>query len=124
VSFSQQVLKLIKPKLVETGHIACTTKESIIEKIFELGEKFVATCKKEHAPGIIGPFALQGAISADSGKEEPVIFDVSMRIPGSPGTAFTPYSGYLYQNSISYGERIAMEIKKAKEEDKLDLICT
>ncbi len=119
-----EVLKLIKPKLVETGHIACTTKESIIEKIFELGEKFVATCKKEHAPGIIGPFALQGAISADSGKEEPVIFDVSMRIPGSPGTAFTPYSGYLYQNSISYGERIAMEIKKAKEEDKLDLICT
>ena len=119
-----EVLKLIKPKLVETGHISCTTKESIVEKIFDLGERFVATCKKEHSPGIIGPFALQGAIAADTGKEEPVIFDVSMRIPGSPGTAFTPYSGYLYKKSISYGERIAMEIKKAIEEEKLDIICT
>ena len=119
-----EVLKLIKPKLIETGHIACTTKESIIEKIFDLGEKFVATCKKEHSPGIIGPFALQGAIAAEAGKEEPIIFDVSMRIPGSPGTMFTPYSGYLYHKSISYGERIAIEIRKAVEEDKLDLICT
>ena len=49
-------------------------------------------------------------------KEEIVIFDVSMRIPGSPGTQFTPYSGYLHHDSISYGERIAMEIKKAIEE--------
>ncbi|MBW2984375.1 formate--phosphoribosylaminoimidazolecarboxamide ligase family protein [Candidatus Woesearchaeota archaeon] len=119
-----EVLKFMKPKLVETGHIACTTKESIIEKIFDLGEKFVATCKKAHPPGIIGPFALQGAIAAEHGKEEPVIFDVSMRIPGSPGTRFTPYSGYLYQDSISYGERIAMEIEKALNKKQLDLICT
>ena len=47
-----------------------------------------------------------------------------MRIPGSPGTQFTPYSGYLYQESISYGERVAMEIKQALDEDKLDVICT
>jgi 5-formaminoimidazole-4-carboxamide-1-(beta)-D-ribofuranosyl 5'-monophosphate synthetase len=119
-----EVLKFVKPKLVETGHIACTTKESIIEKIFALGEKFVAACKKEHAPGIIGPFALQGAIAAEHGKEEPVIFDVSMRIPGSPGTMFTPHTGYLYGDSISYGERVAMEIQKATDEGKLDLICT
>lgn len=119
-----EVLKFIKPKLVETGHIACTTKESIVEKIFDLGEKFVATCKKQHPPGIIGPFALQGAIAADKGREEPVIFDVSMRIPGSPGTRFTPYSGYLYGDSISYGERIAMEIENALNKEKLDLICT
>ena len=119
-----EVLKYLKPKLVETGHIAVTTKESILEKIFKIGEQFVETCKKEHPPGIIGPFALQGAVASQEGKEELVIFDVSMRIPGSPGTASTPYSGYLYHDSISYGERIAMEIKKAIEEDKLDLICT
>jgi len=119
-----EVLKYLKPKLVETGHIAVTTKESILEKIFKIGEKFVETCKKEHPPGIIGPFALQGAVAAEEGKEELVIFDVSMRIPGSPGTISTPYSSYLHHESISYGERIAMEIKKAIEEDKLDWICT
>lgn len=119
-----EVLKHIKPKYVETGHFTVTVKESLLEKIFDLGEKFVAACKKEHPVGIIGPFALQGAVIAEEGKEDIVIFDVSMRIPGSPGTLFTPYSGYLYGFSISYGERIALEIKKAIEEGKLDLICT
>ncbi len=119
-----EILKYIKPKMIETGHISCTTKESILEKSFDIGEKFVETCKKTHQPGIIGPFALQGSVAAFEGKEEIVIFDVSMRIPGSPGTMFTPYSGYLYIEPISYGDRIAMEIKKAIDEDKLDLICT
>ena len=114
-----EVLKYLKPKIIETGHIAATTKESIIEKIFDLGEKFVEATKKEYPPGIIGPFALQGAIAADKGKEEMVVFDVSMRIPGSPLTRFTPHSGYLYGDSISYGERIAMEIKKAIQMNKL-----
>jgi 5-formaminoimidazole-4-carboxamide-1-(beta)-D-ribofuranosyl 5'-monophosphate synthetase len=120
----QEVLKYLRPKIIETGHIAATTKESIIEKIFDLGEKFVKTTKKEYPPGIIGPFALQGAIAAEKGKEEMVVFDVSMRIPGSPLTQFTPHSGYLYGDSISYGERIAMEIKKALETDRLKEIVT
>jgi 5-formaminoimidazole-4-carboxamide-1-(beta)-D-ribofuranosyl 5'-monophosphate synthetase len=114
-----EVLKYLKPKMIETGHIAATTKESIIEKIFILGEKFVKTTQNEVPPGIIGPFALQGAIAADEGKEEMVVFDVSMRIPGSPLTRFTPHSGYLYSKSISYGERIAMEIKKAIKQDRI-----
>ncbi len=119
-----EVLKYLKPKMIETGHIAATTKESIIEKIFTLGEKFVKTTKKEVPPGIIGPFALQGAVAADRGREEMVVFDVSMRIPGSPLTRFTPHSGYLYGDSISYGERIAIEIKKAAKTDRLKEIVT
>jgi 5-formaminoimidazole-4-carboxamide-1-(beta)-D-ribofuranosyl 5'-monophosphate synthetase len=119
-----EVLTYVKPKIIETGHIAATTKESIIEKIFTLGEKFVATTKKECPPGIIGPFALQGAIAADTGREEMVVFDVSMRIPGSPLTRFTPHSGYLYGESISYGERIAMEIQNAVETKRLQEIVT
>ena len=119
-----EVLKHIKPKMIETGHYAVTVKESLLEKIFEIGEKFVAAARKFHSIGIIGPFALQGAVVAEEGKEDIVIFDVSMRIPGSPGTLFTPYSGYLYGYSISYGERIGLEIKRALEFGKLDLICT
>ena len=119
-----EVLKYLQPKMIETGHIAATTKESIIEKIFNLGEKFVKTTQKEYPPGIIGPFALQGAIAADKGKEEMVVFDVSMRIPGSPLTRFTPHTGYMYGDSISYGERISMEIKKAIKQDRLKEIIT
>jgi 5-formaminoimidazole-4-carboxamide-1-(beta)-D-ribofuranosyl 5'-monophosphate synthetase len=118
------VLKYLKPKIIETGHIAATTKESIIESIFELGEKFVKTTKKEYPPGIIGPFALQGAMVADKGKEEMVVFDVSLRIPGSPLTQFTPHTGYLYGEPISYGERIAMEISQAIKTKRLKDIVT
>lgn len=113
-----------KPKMIETGHYAVTMKESLVEKAFVIGEKFVKTMKEEVAPGMIGPFALQGAVAAGDGKEEFVIFDVSMRIPGSPGTAFTPYSGYLHGDSISYGERIAMECKDAIQQGKLEKILT
>jgi len=118
------VLKYMKPRLIETGHVAVTMKESLLEKAFELGERFVALTKKEAPPGLIGPFALQGAVAAEEGREEFVIFDVSMRIPGSPGTRFTPYSGYLYGDNLSYGERIAMEIKEGVQTGKIASLLT
>ncbi|MBN2454220.1 formate--phosphoribosylaminoimidazolecarboxamide ligase family protein [Candidatus Woesearchaeota archaeon] len=118
------VLKHVKPQYIESGHYAVTMKESLLEKAFELGEKFVKVAKKYHPPGIIGPFALQGAVKAGPPKEEFVIFDVSMRIPGSPGISYTPYSGYLHGEDISTGKRIAMEIKKAAEQNRLLEILT
>lgn len=119
-----EVLKYVKPKMIETGHVTVTIKESLLEKAFEAGEKFVKLTQQENPPGILGPFALQGAVVAEEGKEEIVIFDVSLRIPGSPGTRYTPYSGYLYGESISYGERIAMEVQTALKKDKLQEIVT
>lgn len=119
-----ELLKNIKPTIVETGHVAVTVKESLLSKIYEIGEQFVKTCKKIHPPGIIGPFALQGAVASLDGKEEFVIFDVSLRIPGSPGTMFTPYTAYLHRDTMSYGERIAIEIKSAIEKNQLSKILT
>jgi len=119
-----EVLKHKKPKIIETGHYGVTMKESLLEKAFEAGEKFVQTTWDELETGIIGAFALQGAVASEKGKEEFVIFDVSMRIPGSPGTKFTPYSGYLYGDSISYGERIGLELTKAISQDRLHQILT
>lgn len=118
------VLKYMKPRMIENGHVAITIKESLVEKAFEIGEKFIELTKRELPPGLIGPFALQGAVTAEEGREELVIFDVSLRIPGSPGTRFTPYSGYLYGESLSYGERIAMEIQTAQKAGKLESIVT
>ena len=126
----QQVLNHVDVSMVETGHVACTVKESLLEQAFTLGEKFVAACKKlpksidPDQKGIIGPFALQGAVVAEDGREDIVIFDVSFRIPGSPGVRATPYSGYLYGESMSVGERIGMELRRAVEEKRLEEIVT
>ena len=113
-----------QPSMVETGHVAVTMKESLLEKAFDIGEKFVKATKEHAAPGIIGPFALQGAVAAENGREEFVIFDVSMRIPGSPGTRFTPYTSYLWGRPMSFGERLAMDIKEALDSGRLGEIVT
>lgn len=119
-----EVLKQVHPKYIENGHQAVTIKESLIEKAYEAGEKFVAAVAKHYPPGMIGSFALQGAITAGPPTEELYVFDVSMRIPGSPGTMFTPYSGYIYGENMSVGQRIAREVKQAVSEDKLAQLVT
>ncbi len=119
-----QVLEKTDVKIIETGHFTVTIKESLIEKAMDMGWKFVRATQKHHPPGIIGAFGLQGAVVPEKGKEDLVVFDASLRIPGSPGTQFTPYTGYLYIDPISYGDRIAMEVQMAKEQRKLHMICT
>lgn len=119
-----EVLKHIQPQYIETGHIACSVKEIILEKAFNLGEKLVATLKNEFPPGIIGPFALQTMYVPGPPKEELVTFDLSLRIPGSPGTVFTPYSHYLFEHGVSVGERIGIEKNQAIKNKQLDKITT
>jgi len=119
-----EVLKKRQPRNIEAGHVACTIRESLLEHVFEQAEKFVRTVEKEYPPGLIGPFALQGAIDEIDGKEQFVTFDISFRMPGSPGTRFTPYSGYLFRESISFGRRIAIEIKEAEKRKEIEKITT
>ncbi len=119
-----EVLKHVQPKYIENGHQAVTIKESLLEKAYHAGEAFVQAVKQHYPPGMIGPFALQGAVTAGPPTEELVVFDVSMRIPGSPGTMFTPYSGYLHGENMSVGRRIALEIKKAQASNRLVELLT
>jgi len=118
------VLKHVRMSNIEIGHVACTLRESMLEKVFDIGEKFVETCRKQYPPGLIGPFALQGAIMPREKGEEIVIFDVSFRLPGSPGVRFTPYTEYLYGESLSMGRRTAIEIKNAFKSRKLNEVIT
>ncbi|MEM3356308.1 MAG: formate--phosphoribosylaminoimidazolecarboxamide ligase family protein [Candidatus Bathyarchaeia archaeon] len=107
---------------IEIGHMGATMRESQIEKIFEAGESFVETCKKEYPPGMIGLFALQGAINKNL---EFYVFDVSPRVPGCPCVEPTsPYMKYKYGVEVGPGRRVAMEIKRAIKEGRLEAIVT
>ena len=107
---------------IEVGHTPASIRESLLEKVLKMGDKFVAAVKKEYAPGIIGPFSLQSVITKDL---ELVVYDVSLRVPGNPIVATTsPYTKYQYGHTFGVGRRIAMEIRQAQEEDKLDKIVT
>ncbi len=119
-----EALKQIHASYIEIGHIASTIRESFLEKVFAAGERLIKVCKCEYKPGIIGPFALQCAICEENGKENLIVFDVSFRMPGSPGTRFTPYSSYLFREPISFGRRIAIEIKNAIKARRIDEITS
>ncbi|MFA6035480.1 MAG: formate--phosphoribosylaminoimidazolecarboxamide ligase family protein [Candidatus Micrarchaeia archaeon] len=117
----QQLEAQLTSRNIEIGHELATVRESMLEKVFDIGEKLVKASKREFAPGIIGPFALQGAITPDM---EIVIFDLSPRVPGSPVLEFSPYGKHYFGHFTSTGRRIAMEVKKAAKEGKLAEIVT
>jgi 5-formaminoimidazole-4-carboxamide-1-(beta)-D-ribofuranosyl 5'-monophosphate synthetase len=116
-------LRNVPMRLEEAGHIAATLTESMLEKAFEMGERFVAAARETNAPGVIGPFALQCIIVAGPPKAF-VCYDVSLRIPGSPGTRYTPYSAYRWGRDVSVGERIAMELVMARDANRLEDVLT
>jgi 5-formaminoimidazole-4-carboxamide-1-(beta)-D-ribofuranosyl 5'-monophosphate synthetase len=107
---------------IEIGHLGVTMRESQLEKIFEAAERFVNICKKEFPPGMIGLFALQGAVTKDL---EFRVFDVSPRVPGCPCVEPTsPYMKYKYGVEVGPGKRVAMEIKRAVRKRRLAEVVT
>jgi 5-formaminoimidazole-4-carboxamide-1-(beta)-D-ribofuranosyl 5'-monophosphate synthetase len=120
----QSVLDAVRITYEEAGHIAATLLESMLERAFELGERFVEAAARTHPPGVIGPFALQCIVVPGPPKKDFVVVDVSPRMPGSPGIAATPYSAYLHGRPVPMGERLALELREALASGRLDLVLT
>jgi 5-formaminoimidazole-4-carboxamide-1-(beta)-D-ribofuranosyl 5'-monophosphate synthetase len=105
------------PTVIPIGHRGLTVRESQLDTVFELGEKFAETCKQEYPPGIFGCFALQGVFDRDL---KFYTFDVSLRVPGAPILlTSSPYTLYKYGIQMSVGRRIAMEIREAVNTERL-----
>jgi 5-formaminoimidazole-4-carboxamide-1-(beta)-D-ribofuranosyl 5'-monophosphate synthetase len=118
----EQLELKIPTQNIEIGHMGATMRESQIEKIFTSAEQFVETCKKEYPPGMIGLFALQGAVTKDL---KFYVFDVSPRVPGCPCVEPTsPYMKYKYGFEVGPGRRVTMEIKQAVKMDRLEDVVT
>ena len=107
---------------IEVGHTPASIRESLLEKVFEMGDKFAVAVRKEYPPGVIGPISLQSIVTTDL---DFVVYDVSLRVPGNPIMATTsPYTKYYFGHTMGVGRRIAMEIKNAAEQRKLRDIVT
>ena len=118
----QQLEIEIEIQNIEVGHTPASIRESLLEKVFEIGDKFTAIVKGEYPPGIIGPISLQSIVTLDLNL---VVYDVSLRVPGNPiMTTTSPYSKYYFGHTIGVGRRIAMEVKNATTKDKLIEILT
>ena len=118
----QQMEIDVQPQNIEVGHTPASIRESLLEKVFELGDKFALAAKKQYPPGVIGPISLQSIVTTDL---DFVIYDVSLRVPGNPIMATTsPYTKYYFGQTMGVGRRIAMEIRQAVAEKKLRDIVT
>ena len=112
------------PEMTVVGHNTATIRESLLEEAFELGEKFITASKEHYDPGIIGPFCLQTCIDKDMNYS---IYDVAPRVGGGTNVHVSvghPYGNATWRKPMSSGRRIAMELRKAVEQDRLDEVLT
>ncbi len=112
------------PEMTVVGHNTATIRESLLEEAFELGEKFITASKEHYDPGIIGPFCLQTCIDKDMNYS---IYDVAPRVGGGTNVHVSvghPYGNATWRKPMSSGRRIAMELRRAAEQDRLLEVLT
>ncbi|MCJ7445186.1 MAG: formate--phosphoribosylaminoimidazolecarboxamide ligase [Methanotrichaceae archaeon] len=102
----------IFPSFVVTGNLPLVLRESLLSKVFELGERVVET-SIDLFGGMLGPFSLETIVTDDL---EFKVFEISARIVAGTNLFISgsPYSDLIERN-LSTGRRIAKEIKMAGE---------
>ncbi len=104
-----------------TGNIPVVVRESLLPKIFEMGENVVRESRKLVPKGLYGPFCLEAILDP---KLQFYVFEISARIVAgtNPYTEGSPYTALKYDVPMSTGRRIAREIKTAIESGRLEEI--
>jgi len=117
----QLVLKNIDPTYTICGNIPIVVRESFLPTMIKMAENAIKVSQQIAPPGLFGPFCLEMIIKPSGNI---ICFEISARIVAgtNPYITGSPYSQLLYKEPMSTGRRIAREIKKAIQENKLDLI--
>ena len=111
-------------RYIEVGHEPATIRESLLEKVFDVGHRFVEATRRLVPPGVIGPFTLQFIVTPEL---DLVVYDVAPRIGGGTNVYIGiggQYSKLYFGRPISIGRRIAIEIREAAEQKKLGEVTT
>jgi 5-formaminoimidazole-4-carboxamide-1-(beta)-D-ribofuranosyl 5'-monophosphate synthetase len=111
----------IHPTFVVTGNIPIVMRESLLPKVFKMGEAVVEKSLGLFG-GIIGSFCLETVVTEEL---EFKVFEISARIVAgtNPYAAGSPYAEFI-QPDLSTGRRIAQEIKYATKHNALEKILT
>ena len=119
----QQIEIDLIPSFNVMGNIPIVLRESLLDEVYSMGERFVDASKRLVSPGMNGPFCLEGVYD-ENGKF--TAFEFSARIVAGTNLYVdgSPYSTFLYNEPMSMGRRIAREIKEAKKTNELAKIVT
>jgi 5-formaminoimidazole-4-carboxamide-1-(beta)-D-ribofuranosyl 5'-monophosphate synthetase len=102
------------------GNAPLVLRESLLPGVLEMGEKVVKASKKlVGEKGLFGPFSLEGVLTP---QKEFFIFEISARIVAGTNVYMdgSPYTTLRYNKPVSTGRRVAMEIKQAIQENRLN----
>jgi len=118
-----QMSSIIEPSYVVVGNSPLVARESLLAKIFEMGDALVRVSKEISSPGMLGPFCLETMIDH---RLEFTAFEISARIVAgtNPFMDGSPYSYLTHGNNMSMGRRIALELKNVLKEGKEEKLIT
>lgn len=111
------------PSFNVIGNSPLVLRESLLDEVYSMGERFVSTARDLVPPGMIGPFCLEGVYD-ENGKF--TTFEFSARIVAGTNLYIdgSPYSSFIYDEPMSMGKRIAREIKQAKKKKQLQMVIS
>jgi 5-formaminoimidazole-4-carboxamide-1-(beta)-D-ribofuranosyl 5'-monophosphate synthetase len=110
----QQLSVHLEPSYNVIGNIPLVLRESLLEGVYAMGERFVKASEDLVPPGMNGPFCLEGVYDKEGVF---TTFEFSARIVAGTNLYMSgsPYSDLLFEKPMSMGRRIALEIKIANE---------
>jgi 5-formaminoimidazole-4-carboxamide-1-(beta)-D-ribofuranosyl 5'-monophosphate synthetase len=119
----QQLGIEMQPSYNVIGNIPLVLRESLLEEVYAMGERFVKTARRLVPPGMTGPFCIEGIYDRE-GKF--TTFEFSARIVAGTNLYLdgSPYSGLIFDKPMSMGRRIAHEIKMASKQGRINDILT
>jgi len=113
---------LIEPTYTVVGNSPLSVRESLMPKLYEMGEQVVASSRKLISPqGLFGPFCLETIIDEH---QEFWVIEISARIVAGTNLFMngSQYSDLLYDEPMSTGRRIAREVKTAWQQGNLETV--
>lgn len=113
----------IDPSYTVVGNIPIVLRESLLDEVYKMGERFVEASKKVVKHGMIGPFCIEGVYDKD-GKF--IAFEFSARIVAGTNLYIdgSPYTALTYDEPMSTGRRLAREVKNANNNNSLEKVVT
>lgn len=121
IAAKDQVHANIHTTYTIVGNTPLVVRESLLTKIFEMGDGVVEASKKLVNGGLFGPFCLEGVIDPELNY---YVFEISARIVAgtNPYINGSPYTWLKYDEPMSTGRRLARDIKQAIEAGQIEKV--
>jgi len=118
-----QVSSSLTPSFTVIANSAMVLRESLLPRVYEMGESFVEASARLVRPGMNGPFCIEGVYDDEA---RFTAFEFSARIVAGTNIYMggSPYTALVYDEPMSMGRRIAREVRLAESSSRLDDVTT